>query len=130
MQRNSDADARIGELERQLASYRKQYNALWDAARRVVERMEKDDNNVTPDTAAALRELAHCVSSNSVAHEPALVEDTQAVSRSWLDILCPRCGGVLNSVSPGISVVAGGKRICTSCLLPDETEIARAKSLT
>jgi hypothetical protein len=71
------AIVRIGDLERQVDSYRRKYNQLFDAARIVVGRMEKDDNKVTPDTAAALRELSRCVSSTSVAHEPAQSEETQ-----------------------------------------------------
>jgi hypothetical protein len=42
---------------------------------------------------------------------------------------CPRCGNQLDNVSPGISGVAGGVSVCTSCLAPGETEVARARGL-
>jgi hypothetical protein len=77
---DADADARIAELERQLATYRKQYNALWDAARRVVESAARELNysdDVLLVSTVVLRELSRCVSSISVAHEPAPLEDTQ-----------------------------------------------------
>ena len=43
---------------------------------------------------------------------------------------CPRCGRTLDNLSAGISAVAGGGPVCTSCLCPGETEIARAKGLS
>lgn len=43
--------------------------------------------------------------------------------------VCPRCGRILNNISSGISVVAGGISVCTSCLNPGETEIARAREI-
>jgi predicted Zn-ribbon and HTH transcriptional regulator len=42
---------------------------------------------------------------------------------------CPRCGNQLSNVSPGISIVAGGVQVCTSCLALGETEVARARGL-
>lgn len=41
---------------------------------------------------------------------------------------CSRCGAPLNNVSPGYSIVAGGKAVCANCLQPNE-EILRAKEL-
>src|SRR5260221_10477103 len=43
---------------------------------------------------------------------------------------CPRCGRELDNLSPGISVVAGGGKVCTTWLNPGGTEIARAKGLS
>lgn len=43
--------------------------------------------------------------------------------------VCPRCGHFLDNLSRGISVVAGGISVCTPCLNPGETEIARAKGI-
>jgi hypothetical protein len=126
------AIVRITELEQRVDSYRRQYNALWDAARVVIQKGHyQADTQCLMVSRTAFDTLSRCVSSTSGESAPALVEETQTphTPRPWLGI-CPRCGTALNSVSPGISVVAGGTRICTSCLLPDETEIARAKSLT
>lgn len=39
---------------------------------------------------------------------------------------CIRCGKPLNNVSPGFSVIAGGRKVCANCLQPSE-EIARAR---
>lgn len=61
-----------------------------------------------------------CVSSDNAPPTITPLEDTRGV-------VCPRCGGFLNNVSPGISVVAGGIDICTTCLRPGESEIARAR---
>ena len=41
--------------------------------------------------------------------------------------VCARCARPLDNLSPGISIVAGGVSVCTSCLRPGETEIARAR---
>lgn len=69
-----------------------------------------------------IRETLARVSSNEA--EPTQ-EETQTAPLGH----CPRCAQPLNNLSPGISVVAGGVSVCTSCLAPGETEIARARSL-
>jgi len=51
----------------------REYGELEEAARTVVECAARDDNNVTPDTAAALRALERCVSST----QPAQSGETQ-----------------------------------------------------
>jgi hypothetical protein len=62
------AERRRDELSSVLSDVR----LLHEAARAVVNKIERDDNNVTPDTAAALRELARCVSSNQAETEKGL----------------------------------------------------------
>lgn len=41
---------------------------------------------------------------------------------------CARCGGPLDNVSPGFSIVEGAGKVCAHCVRPGE-EIARAKGL-
>jgi hypothetical protein len=71
---------RIGELERMVDHYRKQYNALWDAARRVVESAARELNysdDVLLVSTAALRELERCVSPTEAETGIAQSEETQ-----------------------------------------------------
>ena len=42
--------------------------------------------------------------------------------------VCPRCGGPLDNVLPGFSIVEGGGEVCANCVRPGE-EILRAKGL-
>jgi hypothetical protein len=75
------AIVRITELERQLATYRKAYNALWDAARAVIDSTHFYRSlGGAPWIAtgrAQIEALSRCVSSNSVESAPAQKEDTQ-----------------------------------------------------
>ena len=41
---------------------------------------------------------------------------------------CERCGGPLDNVSPGFSIVEGGGEVCANCVRPGE-EILRARGL-
>jgi hypothetical protein len=104
-------------------------DALSRAARAVVEGAVRPPGSPSVIVSSVLLDaLARCVSSNSVAHEPAQKEETQ-VPPPWIWI-CPRCGLPLDNISRGISIVSGSISVCTSCLNPGETEIARARSLT
>ena len=59
-----------------------------------------------------------------------LAEEDIATPAQAAPPACPRCGTPLDNVAPGVSVVAGGISVCTPCLRPGETEIARARGLT
>jgi hypothetical protein len=75
------AIVRIGELERMVDHYRKAYNALWDAARAVIDSTHfyrsLDGAPWIATGRAQIDALSRCVSPNSVAHEPTQSEDTQ-----------------------------------------------------
>lgn len=65
------------------------------------------------------------VSSTQAERAPAQLEETRWDASGT----CPRCLRQLNMLSPGVSIIAGHDAVCTSCLRPGETEIARAKGL-
>lgn len=98
---------RVEELERQLAEAQQQLTVMEESAAFQIGSGIINSARVSSDNA-----------------KPTItpLEETRG-------IVCPRCGNFLNNVSPGISVVAGGISICTPCLNPGETEIARARGL-
>lgn len=67
--------------------YIRKINELRSAAQAVLESAMRDDNNMTPDTAAALRALERCVSSNNARIEPAQKEETRTRTQECIRLI-------------------------------------------